>query len=227
MDNKVEVLGIRIDGCHISEIIEKMEADWNNAGFFTYGIITMNLLMAAKEDPEMIKFIDSLDISIIGENEVLEAAGIEDEQMRREVSEQAFFTTAVNLAVKHKRAVFLLGESREETEAFKVYLEERYQGIMITGCDYLHMDEADCIDKVINEINSVSPEMVMTCAKGLGLEKFAIENRKKINAKIWLSLGNHFGRKSDMRVKSRWLGKLLEKKTFRKMVLKYNSKKGE
>lgn len=225
MKDKVDVLGILVDGYYVEEVLEKIDQDWRLDGFYTYGIITMNLLMAAKEDMQLTRYIEMLDASIIGEIEVLEAAQIQDERMIREVTNQEFMGTIFLYAIEYQNSVFILGENKEETDIFCEYMRDTYEGINIAGSDYLHMDEADCVDRVINEINSVSPEFVLTCTQGFTLERFAVENRKKINTKMWLSLGNHPRVQNDMGLKSGWLSKLLEKSAFKKMVSKYNSEK--
>jgi N-acetylglucosaminyldiphosphoundecaprenol N-acetyl-beta-D-mannosaminyltransferase len=225
MSEKINVLGIFIDQHYVDDILVHIAEDWQNEGLSTYGVITMNLLMAAKENPDIKRFIEELDVSIIGEIEVLEAAGIEDEKMIKEVSSRKFFRRFFSRISEEGNSVFLLGEAKEQVDAFYKYLLDNYPRLIAAGSDYLDCDKADSTDRVINEINSLLPELVITCADSVEMKKFVLENRKKMNAKIWISLPLEYLAKNDMGLKTSWLSKLLKKTTFKKMVSTYNSKK--
>jgi len=225
MSKKINVLGIFIDQYYTDDILVRIADDWQNEGLSTYGVITMNLLMTAKENPDIKRFIEELDVSIIGEAEVLEAAGIEDEKMIKEVSSRKFFRRFFSQISEEGNSVFLLGEGKEQVDAFYKYLLNDYPKLIAAGSDYLDCDKADSADRVINEINSLLPELVITCADSVEMKKFVMENRKKMNAKIWISLPFESLAKNDIGLKSSWLSKLLKKTTFKKMVSTYNSKK--
>ena len=50
------------------------------------------------------------------------------------------------------------------------------------------LDEAG-VDSLLNEINSETTDVIVSGLKGTRQDKFVMENRSKISAKIWLSLG--------------------------------------
>lgn len=227
MENKVDILGFLIDKYYVDEMLELVRSQWNERGLLTYGLVTMNLLMAAKEDEVLANYIQSLNLSIIGEPEVLKAAKIEDESMLQEVANHEFLGAFFMYVIEYGNTVFVLGETKEETEILKKHLEETYEGLKIVASDALCGEGADGSDRVINEINSVSPEVILTCSQSHNMERFAVENRKKVNARIWMSLGSHANLQAESGLKSNWLSKLLEKSTFKKMVARYNSEKGE
>ena len=227
MENKVDILGFLIDKYSVDEMLEIVRRQWDEQGLLTYGLITMNLLMAAREDEILANYIQSLDLSIIGEPEVLKAAKIEEEAMLQEVTNHEFLGAFFMYVINYGNTVFVLGETKEEADVLKKHLEETYEGLKIAASDFLCGETADGEDRVINEINSVSPEVILTCSQSLSMERFAEENRKKVNARIWMSLGSHANLQTESGLKSNWLSKLLEKSTFKKMVARYNSEKGE
>ncbi|MGI6094757.1 MAG: WecB/TagA/CpsF family glycosyltransferase [Lachnospiraceae bacterium] len=226
MSHIVSVLGMEIECLYASEIMDKMNHQRKEDGFFTYGVVSMNLLMEAQQDLVLRRYIDTLDGGIISEMEVLRAAGMEDEQMMQEVEESAFFRSLLTMLVESQCPVFLLGETEEEANGFGEYLQEKHIDFPVAGVDYLDVTDEDNVDRVINEINSLLPAMVITCGQSFSLERFVVEHRKKINTRFWLGLGGFSRIAEQLGMKTGWLSKLLEKAAFRKLVNQYNSENG-
>ena len=100
---------------------------------------------------------------------------------------------------------------------------------MILGKGNLEECEKDEFDKIINEINALTPQAVLGCSKNFGIERFVQEHRKKINTRVFFCLGQCEEIRKESGVKKTWLEKLLEKNSFKKMVSQYKegTEKGE
>ena len=101
-------------------------------------------------------------------------------------------------------------------------MKDKYPDIVILGKDSLEEAHADQVDRIINEINSFSPQAVLTCSRNMGIERFVADNRKMMNTKILFCLGERQEIQKEVGLKKGWLGKLLEKSTFKKLVSQYN-----
>lgn len=222
----VNVLGMEIACLHANEIMEKINDQWEESGFFTYGVISMNLLLEAQEDPVLRQYIDMLDGGIIGEIEVLRAAEVTDEQMIQEVEEGLFWNSLLMVLVELQCPVLLLGETEEEANSFAEYLKEQHVNLPVVCVDYLDVTDENNVDRVINEINSLLPTMVLTCGQGFSLEHFVVEHRKKMNTRFWVGMGGFSKITEELGTKTGWLSRLLEKAAFRKLVNKYNNENG-
>ena len=124
---------------------------------------------------------------------------------------------------------FLLGENEKDTEEFYSYVKGKYPQIVILGKGNLEECEKDEFDKIINEINALTPQAVLGCSKNFGIERFVQEHRKKINTRVFFCLGQCEEIRKESGVKKTWLEKLLEKNSFKKMVSQYKegTEKGE
>ena len=222
MHEKIEVLGISVEKCYVEDVMECVNENWFKEALSTYGVINMKLLMAAQEDEKLKKYISILDKAVVDEPEVLKAAGVEDKRLEEEASRHGFFSTLFWFLSHYKNQVFLLGETEEDTEAFCHFVEEKYPDIVIVGKDSLQEAHADQIDRVINEINSFSPQAVLTCSRNMGIERFVADNRKMMNTKILFCLGERQEIQQETGLKKGWLGILLEKSKFKKLVSQYN-----
>lgn len=228
MNEKIEIMGISLYTCSVEEIIESINVHWNQAeSLSTYGTLTMKLFMEAQKDPELKAYIEMLDKAVPDDPEVLWAAGLHDSRLEEEISQHDFIGTLFWLLAQYKNHIFILGETVEDAEEMFRYLREKYPDIVVTGRDCLLTGESDQVDRVINEINAVSPQAVLSCSRNYELEKFVKTNRKMINSRVWFSLGNCQDIWKGSGLKPAWLGKLMEKNIFKKMVSSYKEEKKE
>ena len=230
MDEKIQVLGISVEKCYVDEVMDNINENWNREDVLaTYGVINMKLLMAAQKDEQLRAYIDALDKAAVDEQEVLHAAGMSDARMEEEVLGHSFFGALFWYLSYYQNQIFLLGENEKDTEEFYSYVKGKYPQIVILGKGNLEECEKDEFDKIINEINALTPQAVLGCSKNFGIERFVQEHRKKINTRVFFCLGQCEEIRKESGVKKTWLEKLLEKNSFKKMVSQYKegTEKGE
>ena len=230
MDEKIQVLGISVEKCYVDEVMDNINENWNREDVLaTYGVINMKLLMAAQKDEQLRAYIDALDKAAVDDPEVLHAAGMSDARMEEEVLGHSFFGALFWYLSYYQNQIFLLGENEKDTEEFYSYVKGKYPQIVILGKGNLEECEKDEFDKIINEINALTPQAVLGCSKNFGIERFVQEHRKKINTRVFFCLGQCEEIRKESGVKKTWLEKLLEKNSFKKMVSQYKegTEKGE
>ena len=228
MNEKIEIMGISLDTCSVEEVIESINVHWlQEESLSTYGTLTMKLFMAAQKDPELKEYIQMLDKAVPDDPEVLWAAGLHDGKIEEEISRHDFMATLFWLLSQYRNRIFILGETLEDAEEMHRYLDEKYPDIVVAGRDCLLTGESDQVDRVINEINAISPQAVLSCSRTFELEKFVKKNRKMINSRVWFSLGNCQEIWKGPGLKPAWLGKKKKKNIFKKMVSSYKEEKKE
>lgn len=79
MEKKINVLGVELDNYQVDEAMEMVGEYMQNDLLNTIGIVTMQMLLLADEDEQWKTYLKDLDMSIIGETEILTAAGIEED----------------------------------------------------------------------------------------------------------------------------------------------------
>lgn len=222
MKEKIEIMGISVEKCYAEQVMESINDHWNSRdSLSTYGILNMGLIMAAQKDGELKEYIQMLDKSVVDEPEVLKAAGLQDSELEQEASGHGFFGTLFWLLDHYRNHIFILGENREDTEKLCAYLQEKYPQIVIVGKDSLPENGEDQADRLINEMNAISPQAVLSCSKNYELEKFVKRNRKMVNTSVWFSLGSCPEILKETGLGTAWLNRLMEKSNFKKMVSSY------
>lgn len=227
MCNKIEVMGISLDYLNVEQEMERLAGFMENDRLDAIGMITMNTLLLAEKDPAWRKYLKNLDLSVISEKEILEAVGVSSGQVYEEVLENDFPARMFWYIINKELRVFLLGESSEEVDALEKYLLETYPGIQIAGTAADVAGEEASVDSIINELNSFSPDVIISGLQGIRQDQFLMENRQKINGKIWLGLGEHPDIQNEAGIKVGWWNTLLKKTTFRRMASKFRDDKNK
>ena len=217
MNAELEILGVKLKHYHVDAAMEIVEEYLSNDKLNTIGIVTMQMLK---------QYIEDLDLTVIGETEVLEAAGIDPETPSyEEVETNEFIARFFWGLIQKKSRIFVLGDTGEELQTLQKYLTETYPGIEIGGGAVVETLEESAFDSLVNEINSQTTDVIVSGLAGTRQDRFVLENSSKISAKIWLSLGEHSTLQNEAGIKTSWWGTLLKKNTFKRMVTKYNSEK--
>ncbi|MDD3277612.1 MAG: WecB/TagA/CpsF family glycosyltransferase [Lachnospiraceae bacterium] len=223
MSKKIEVLGIQIDCMNADQEMERVVSLLENDQPDTIGMVTMTTLLMAEQYPDWKKYLEGMAMLIIGEPEVLTAAGVEDGQIMEEVKNNEFIAHFFWYLVRQDKGIFLLGETQEEISDLRGYLIETYPGLKVIGAAVAAEDTPS--EAVMNEINSSSADVIISGLQGLRQERLVMENRHLIDCRIWFCLGEHPEIQSEAGVKSSWLGTLLRKSTFKRLAARYHNEK--
>ena len=76
MIKKIDILGIRLDNYTVREAIRQVENYMSGDALSAIGRISVQTLLASENDPVVRDVISSLDLSVIGEKEIRQAARI-------------------------------------------------------------------------------------------------------------------------------------------------------
>lgn len=226
MVKKIDILGINLDNYTVREAMLKIEICWNNTIMSTVETISMDTLVKAQSDELVKNCIESLDLAIICDKEILKAAGILSSQRMKETEEHEFLKEFLRRAVRNKRTVYLLGESLEQIGALQGFLNEKYERIKIAGSYAL----AECggdYDAAINEVNIATPDVILSVLPTPEQEQFLKEHKEKLNARIWYGLGEEYAGNQGKSEVAGLARKLIRKGIMHTLLLRYKKNDSE
>ena len=114
MNAELEILGVKLKHYRVDAAMEIAEEYLSNDKLNTIGIVTMQMLMQASKEPTWKQYIEDLDLTVIGETEVLEAAGIDPETPSyEEVETNEFIARFFWGLIQLGRRTFSIPELRE------------------------------------------------------------------------------------------------------------------
>jgi N-acetylglucosaminyldiphosphoundecaprenol N-acetyl-beta-D-mannosaminyltransferase len=191
----------------------------------TISMIEIPTLLRAVDDEEFKKYMEQMDLTVADDKAILEAAGLTDEKRLREASDGEFLIQFFRNVIKREKTIYILGEKEQEVDKYMKLITKRHIGLNVAGKYAIGDFEGDW-DSIVNEINSVAPDVILSILRSPFQEKFVIANKNKISAKVWLGLGDDM-LIGDLTLKNNWLSKLIEKKILISKVKKYEIENGE
>lgn len=218
----MQVLGVELQDYTVREAMRKTDFFLRDSKVSTIAYITTRGLMAAEESPELKKFLAGIDLTVAADSDILRAAGVENRNRIKEIENDEFMEEFLKKLVRGRRKVYLLTGTEEQLCALEECLRSYQENLRIIGkfsLDRLEKDE----DYLINEMNNLMPDVVISNISSPQREIFFENNHMKMNVRIWLMLKDkvvHAIHRKDVWWK---IGDWAAKKLFRKKVEQYQS----
>lgn len=217
---KINLLGITLTDYSLKESLKLSNQYLNNGALSTISIISTQILVEASENPEHKEWIESVDLTVFGETDILRAADNATRNRLREVENGEFIREFLHRIVRGRYTAFLLTNSEQQMESLKGRLLELQPGIHIVG-QYILEDSLTGTDAFINEINDVVPTVIISRFPYPLQEQLMYDNKKKINANVWLALPEHSVVQTRKGIQTSKLLEWFYRKIFYRRVSKY------
>ena len=132
--------------------------------------------------------ISELDLSVIGEKEILKAADADSMQRVQETEQNDFSYEFYRRIERNKRSIFVLGQTEEGVQKVKAELQEAFPKLILAG-EYALENCVGNLDAVINEMNATTPDVIVSILPSPLQEHFFAEHKDKMSATIWFGMG--------------------------------------
>ena len=148
--------------------------------------------VSSSESQQVKECVEQADLIVVEDPEILSVAGINSSQRIREAEDHLFFTELLKRLQRGQQQVYLVASKNAALEKIREILRERYEKLHIVG-QYSIEDYPDDLDRMINEINSAAPDVIISVMPTPQQEEFLVANRSKLLAKLWYGLGENYG----------------------------------
>lgn len=207
MIKKIDILGIQLDNHTVREAIRQVETYLSNDVLNTIEKVSMKMLLAAETDPVVREAISSMDLTVIGEEEIIKVAGVATMQRVQETKANDFAYEFFKRVERNKKSLFLLGETEEKLVQVKEELQKTFPKLIFAGEYALEKCVGD-LEAVINDMNVTTPDVILSVLPSPQQEHFLMEHKDKMNANIWYGAGESGMQKK----KHRSIGNILQSK---------------
>lgn len=185
MDRKINIFGVDITILTAKEAmkrtIEYLEEETAN----TIEIVTLEMLMKEKDNDVWKEQLQKFNLLLPGEKALFETSEESDRNLIRDVENRTYLKILFKYLQKNKKKVFLLAENEEDLKQTEKQLRAYAHSLRIAGQAVLSED-GGMEENVINEINGVEPDCILSVLSVPYGEKFAAECRALLNARLWL-----------------------------------------
>lgn len=221
---KINVLGVNIDVGPVRELRAKAIGFLSNDVVNTIDIVRNKTLVEAGGRDDLKEVLEGMDLTVIGEKSIMDAAGITDKRYIQEVENQTFLKEFFHHMDRRRLHVFLLTDTKEHLADMDGFFRNYYEGMSIDGA--FSMDRClDDEDMVVNEINGSAAEVVICALSSPFKEEFVKNQKKKLNVKLLLLVGYL----PSMSKKQAWepglISRLIGAGIFKKRLSEYKKKK--
>ncbi len=220
---KINILGLDLRDYTLREKMQMADRYLQHGALGTISCVSAKILMRAEGDAQQKQWLEAMDILEYHDADILRAAGITARNRLKEAENNSFIYELIKKAIREKHTLYLLSDDREDAAVLEEELE-RQQGMQqIAGRYIIEADTDMNADTVINDINDKAPDVILARLSYPMQEAFICENRKLINADIWVGLRKGYsvfrteGKKTDR------LFKKLQRKLFRRKVHRYEN----
>lgn len=188
MIKTIDIAGIQLDNYTVRETLMMVESEMADHGFYTIEEVNMDTLMMVETDEVIREALESVGHTVIAEAGILDIAGANSYQRKREIEHRVFFYEMMKRIERNHKSLFLIGDTSEHTQQMHDQIMDLYPKCEFVGTAAME----DCLgatDAVINEMNSLAPDVIISILPSPLQERFLMENREKLLAGLWYGIG--------------------------------------
>lgn len=188
MIKKIDILGMELDNYTVRESIRQVENYLSSSVLNTIENVTMKTLIASETDDVIREALSQMDLTIIGEKEIIQAAGVATMQRLQEIAANDFAYEFFRRVERNKKSIFLLGETEEKLASVLNQLQGEFPKLVFAG-NYAVENCVGDLEAVINDMNATTPAVIISVLPTPMQEHFLMEHKDKMNASIWYGMG--------------------------------------
>lgn len=244
MNTKINIMGLEISVIeyeYLKKLLnEYLADDYMNTIF----MISTKMLQQANEDPEYKEMLGKVDVLLPGEDTLLSMHHVDLLEMVGMVVDYTSFAQLLKEMQDHTKTIYFLGRNEEEIAMITSFCNNNFPVLKILGSSCRDL-EADS-DSIINSINGVAPDILLSTIDSLTQGKWIVSNYMKLNAKLCISFGDiidnvirdykgtpnvinrlHLHFLYNLLMKNGKTKNLFKTRIFRKKFAQYKNKKGD
>ena len=184
MEEKINVFDIELNLLTAKKAMRQVMRYMGGESVSTIELIPMEVLLKGQDNAEWKQSLQSVDLLLPSEREILESAEVTDEKAIQDLENNTFVRLFFRYLVKNKKKVFLLTEDEKASRLLKERIETYRKGVQFVG-EAVISAQSGSKDAVINMINGVEPDCILSALSYPWQEKFIAESKALLNARVW------------------------------------------
>lgn len=191
MRNTVDILGVSIDNVGMQDVLSTITSflkEGKNKVVFTPN---SEIIMLAKDDPEIRNILNGADLSIPDGIGVVYASKIMGKPLPERVTGFDTMQNLLGIGSNGSITFYLFGAKPGVAQEAKERLKAKYPQINILGTHDGYFNDQQG-KNIISEINKLKPDVLFVALGAPKQEKWIIENKNNLNVKVCMGIGGCF-----------------------------------
>lgn len=193
MQERVKILGVEIDNITSEEAgeITKQLIETSNKSCSLVVAPNVEFIMAAQKDEEFFNILKTSKLATPDSIGVIIGGKLQKKPFKERIPGQTYLRKVFEVGEKEGWTFYLLGGSGDIPRRAKEHLESIYPNVKIVGYHEGYFKE-DSEEKVIEEINSLQPNVLFVAMGAPIQEKWIYKNKDKLKVDIAAGQGGTF-----------------------------------
>ncbi len=184
---ELNILGVSIREYSLKESLLLTDIYLKNGAMNTVLFISAKMLLAAGENPELKEWIETMDMTVCTEPDILRVADAATMSRIREIENRAYLKEVVRRLFKAKKSVYLLTEKEEDIVKLKEQLRQVGPALKIVAENNLEAVDEN-MDNLVNHMNDVAADVIISMIPFPKQEMLISQNKNFINSEVWFAL---------------------------------------
>lgn len=187
METRINILGLDIDIIDQDFLRLKLVDFLNSSELHLLFFVTTETILKICEEKELQQQLMQADLVLPGNEMVLTGHHVATLKTACMIVDGTCMKQIFQEISDAQETIYIIGKKENEIKQYEAYWKKNYPGITVVGSysETLEDDEAF----VVNEINSLTPGILMVSLESPLQEKWILENQMKLNAKLCLGIG--------------------------------------
>ncbi|QUH25667.1 WecB/TagA/CpsF family glycosyltransferase [Serpentinicella alkaliphila] len=188
MKKQVDILGVPVDMVSRSEAIEEIKKLIETPGLSSVFTPNPEMIMLAQEDEEFLSILKNADLVLPDGIGLLIASKIKGLGLTERVTGIDTMNSLLEYCGRESKTIYLLGGKPGVPDLACKNIENRFTGIKIGGFHdgYFTKDEESGI---VNEINSINPDILFVCLGAPKQEKWISQYKHLLKCNLAMGVG--------------------------------------
>lgn len=185
---RIELLGVPVDCLSMNEALSHVDTMLSGSTPQTVIAVNPEKIMAARQDPFLLKFLQTSSLLIpdgIGVSLAAKSLGL---GITERVAGSDLMPNICELAAKKRRPIFIFGATPLVNRRAVLTLQRRYPGIQIAGHHHGYVKEAD-MPALIDSINTSGAEILFVALGSPRQERWIAEHLPQLKVKVCQGIG--------------------------------------
>lgn len=219
---EISILGVSMKERSLKESLALTDSFLENGALNTILYVSTKMLLSAGKNPEQKEWIESMDMTLCMEPDILRAADAANTNRIREIESSAYLKAVIRKLSKGRQSIYLLTEKEADLVRLKQRLQETGPALNIVAENSMEAMEDD-MERLVNHMNDVTANVIISMIPFPKQEMVIAKNKNYINAEVWLALPmpeESYVTKRKVHFLNRTLHRLYFSR-FRKRVIQY------
>jgi Teichoic acid biosynthesis proteins len=243
MDTTIKIMDLDINMISMDTFLSKINDYLTNEYLNVILLASATMLEEAANDSEYREMLSRADLILPGDETLLSMHHVDLLKVAGMVINYKCIDQMLKEMTESKTA-YLIARNEQEAEKFNGFCESQYTNIKLVGSCSLNLEQNG--DMVINEINSLAPDILVVAVDTPFQESWMIKNCTKMNAKLCIGLGGvinelleqykrtpaffrvlHLEKLYNMIVRNKRLNKIRQARIFKRKIAHYKNSKND